>query len=106
MQEVLSFLSGISWWMWLLVLIVVVVIRDVLQRRHTISHNFPIIGHLRYLFEKIGPEIRQYFIANNREELPFNRSERSWIYASAKSENNYQGFGSDQDRTRGCGEAY
>jgi len=49
------------------------------------------------LFEKIGPEIRQYFIANNREELPFNRRERSWIYASAKQENNYQGFGSDQD---------
>ena len=47
--------------------------------------------------EKIGSEIRQYFIANNREELPFNRKERSWIYASSKSENNYQGFGSDQD---------
>ncbi len=67
------------------------------NREHTIKHNFPIVGHLRYLLEKIGPELRQYIVANNREELPFNRSERSWIYASSKRENNYQGFGSDQD---------
>lgn len=83
--------------MWILWFLLVLAIRDVVQRPHTITHNFPIIGHIRYLFEKIGPEIRQYFIANNREELPFNRRERSWIYASAKQENNYQGFGSDQD---------
>ena len=67
------------------------------QKSHTISHNFPIVGHLRYLFESIGPEIRQYFVANNREELPFNRIERGWIYASAKKENNYEGFGTDRD---------
>jgi glutamate synthase domain-containing protein 2 len=97
MLEVLSFFGNLSWWAWLLLIIVVVAIRDVLQHKHTISHNFPIVGHLRYILEKIGPEIRQYFIANNRDELPFNRRERSWIYASAKRENNYQGFGSDQD---------
>jgi glutamate synthase domain-containing protein 2 len=55
------------------------------------------VGHLRYWLEKIGPEIRQYIVANNREELPFNRQERSWIYASSKKENDLQGFGSDQD---------
>lgn len=97
MQEVLIFLGGISWWAWILIALGLVAVRDVIQRDHTISHNFPIVGHIRYIFEKIGPEIRQYFIANNREELPFNRRERSWIYASAKIENNYQGFGSDQD---------
>ena len=97
LQEVLSFLGGISWWAWILIALGLVAVRDVIQRDHTISHNFPIVGHIRYMFEKIGPEIRQYFIANNREELPFNRRERSWIYASAKTENNYQGFGSDQD---------
>ena len=94
----MEFLSQISWWMWLLIALVLVAIRDVLlQKKHTISHNYPILGHLRYLFEKIGPEIRQYFVANNREELPFNRIERGWIYASAKKENNYEGFGTDQD---------
>ncbi|PCJ64121.1 MAG: FMN-binding glutamate synthase family protein [Bacteroidetes bacterium] len=97
MQEVVSFLGGIAWWVWVLIVVGLVALRDVLQRRHTISHNFPVVGHFRYMLETIGPEIRQYFIANNREELPFNRRERSWIYASAKAENNYQGFGSDQD---------
>ncbi len=75
-----------------------VAIRDIFfQRAHTISHIFPIVGHLRYWLESIGPEMRQYFVANNREELPFNRIERSWIYASAKRENNYEGFGTDRD---------
>ncbi len=49
------------------------------------------------MLEKIGPELRQYLVANNREELPFNRIERSWIYASAKKQNNYEGFGTDRD---------
>ena len=97
MQEVVSLLGNISWWVWVLVLLLIIAIRDVLQRKHTISHNYPLVGHIRYMLESIGPEMRQYFIANNREELPFNRSERSWIYASSKKQNNYQGFGSDQD---------
>jgi glutamate synthase domain-containing protein 2 len=49
------------------------------------------------MLESIGPELRQYLVANNREELPFNRIERGWIYASAKKENNYEGFGTDRD---------
>jgi glutamate synthase domain-containing protein 2 len=94
----MEFLYQITWWMWILILLSLVAIRDIFfQKTHTISHNFPILGHLRYLFEKIGPEIRQYFVANNREELPFNRIERGWIYASAKKENNYEGFGTDRD---------
>ena len=94
----LTFLGQITWWMWILILLAIVAIRDIfIQKSHTISHNFPIIGHLRYILEKIGPELRQYLIANNREELPFNRIERSWIYASAKKENNYEGFGTDRD---------
>ncbi|RKE94881.1 FMN-binding glutamate synthase family protein [Ichthyenterobacterium magnum] len=93
----LDFLGQVSWWMWIIIILVIIAIRDVIQRKHTISHNFPIVGHIRYLFESIGPEIRQYFVANNREELPFNRIERGWIYASAKKENNYEGFGTDRD---------
>lgn len=77
--------------------IALIAVYDVLQRKHTIMHNFPVIGHIRYLFEKIGPEIRQYFIASNREELPFSRRHRSWIYASAKNENNLTGFGTDMN---------
>jgi glutamate synthase domain-containing protein 2 len=89
--------SKIQWWAWLLIIIIIIALRDIFQRKHAITHNYPLVGHMRYILETIGPEIRQYFIANNREELPFNRKERSWIYASSKSENNYEGFGSDQD---------
>lgn len=98
MEAFLDFLGSISWWMWVLLVIALVAIRDIfIQKAHTISHNFPVIGHLRYWLESIGPEMRQYFVANNREELPFNRIERGWIYASAKKENNYEGFGTDRD---------
>ncbi|SDS20504.1 Glutamate synthase domain-containing protein 2 [Formosa sp. Hel1_31_208] len=97
MDTFFNFISGISWWMWILIVLTVIAIRDIIQRKHTISHNFPIIGHIRYLLESIGPELRQYLVANNREELPFNRIERSWVYASSKNENNYEGFGTDKD---------
>lgn len=97
MNTVLEFLSSISWWLWIIIALTIVALRDIFQNRHTISHNFPIVGHLRYMLESIGPEMRQYFVANNREELPFNRIERGWIYASAKKENNYEGFGTDRD---------
>ena len=97
MDAILNALGQLSWWMWVLIALAILALRDIIQRKHTITHNFPVIGHIRYLFESIGPEIRQYFVANNREELPFNRIERSWIYASAKKENNYEGFGTDRD---------
>ena len=98
MDTIFNFISQISWWMWVLIILLIIAIRDVfIQKRHTISHNFPLVGHFRYMLEKIGPELRQYLVANNREELPFNRIERGWIYASAKKENNYEGFGTDRD---------
>ena len=78
-------------------LIVVVGIYDILQTKHTIWHNYPVIGHLRMLLESVGPEIRQYFIENNREGLPFNRSQRGYVHASSKKENNNESFGSDKD---------
>lgn len=93
-----DYIKEIPWWGWILIVIALVALRDILfQRKHTISHNFPVIGHFRYMLERIGPELRQYLVANNREELPFNRIERGWIYASAKKENNYEGFGTDTD---------
>lgn len=81
----------------ILLVIAIIAVYDILQDKHTIWHNYPVIGHLRFLFEKIGPEIRQYFVENNREGLPFNRSQRTYVYASAKKENNNEGFGSDKN---------
>ena len=71
--------------------------RDLLQREHALLRNFPVIGHARYLLEAIGPELRQYIVAGNDEERPFTRDQRRWVYASAKQENNYFGFGTDND---------
>ncbi len=98
MDSFLISLFNVPWWAWILAFLTLVAVRDIfIQKAHTISHNYPIVGHLRYWLESIGPEMRQYFVANNREELPFNRIERGWIYASAKKENNYEGFGTDRD---------
>ena len=88
---------------WTIVLIAVVAlllgvaIYDVLQSRHAILHNFPIVGHFRYWVETLGGPLRQYIVTGNDEERPFSRDQRRWIYASAKKENNYFGFGTDND---------
>jgi glutamate synthase domain-containing protein 2 len=74
-----------------------VAVHDLLQRRHALLRNFPVVGHGRYLVESIGPELRQYVVAGNDEERPFSRDQRRWVYASAKLENNYFGFGTDND---------
>ena len=79
----------------LLGFLVAVGVYDVFQKKHAILRNFPVIGHLRYLLESIGPELRQYIVTSNDEERPFSRDERSWVYASAKKQNNYFGFGTD-----------
>ena len=74
-----------------------VVVYDLLQRQHAILRNFPVVGHFRYWLEAIGPELRQYIVTDNNEERPFSRDQRRWVYASSKRENNYFGFGSDDD---------
>ncbi len=74
-----------------------VVAYDVTQRRHAILRNFPVVGHLRYLLEAFGPELRQYIVTGNDEEQPFSRNERRWIYATAKRQDPHFGFGSDVD---------
>ena len=74
-----------------------VAVHDVTQKRHAILRNFPVVGHLRFTLERFGPELRQYIVTSNDEERPFSRDQRSWVYASAKGENNYFGFGTDND---------
>ncbi len=88
-----------SWWLITLLVIIgylfILAIYDVTQRKHAILRAFPIVGHLRYWLEKIGPELRQYIVTDNNEERPFSRGQRRWIYASAKQQNPYFGFGTD-----------
>src|SRR5882672_7239784 len=93
-----------STWAWLGIgvgsFLAVVAIYDLTQRRHAILRNFPIVGHIRYWLEAIGPELRQYIVTSNDEERPFSRDQRRWVYASSKNENNYFGFGTDNDIER------
>src|SRR5215813_6084539 len=90
-----------SVWLWILVgvggFLVLVALHDITQRRRAVIRNFPIIGHLRYILETFGPELRQYIVTGNDEERPFSRDQRRWVYASSKQANNYFGFGSDND---------
>lgn len=81
----------------ILSVLLVIAIVDKLQKKHTLRSNFPLIGWGRYFIESFGPPLRQYIVASDRDELPFNRVQRRYIYASAKKQNNLQGFGTDAD---------
>ena len=70
---------------------------DRLQTEHTIRRNYPVIGRFRYIFEHMGEFFRQYFFAMDREEMPFNRADRSWAYRAAKNVDNTVAFGSTRD---------
>jgi len=73
---------------------------DVTQTKHAIRRNYPIVGRFRYYFEDIGEFFRQYFFAMDREEMPFNRAERSWAYRAAKNVDATVAFGSTRDLSR------
>ena len=81
-------------------LLVYVYVRDVTQKRHTVLRNFPVIGRLRFFFEDLGEYFRQYFFLGDREEMPFNRATRAWVYRMAKNEGGILGFGSTYDLTQ------
>lgn len=66
---------------------------DLLQTRRAVLRNYPVVGHFRYLFEGIRPEIRQYFIESDSDELPFSRRQRSIVYQRAKSDLDKRPFG-------------
>ncbi len=81
----------------LVLVVIALYIIDKSQRAQAIRHNFPVIGRFRYFFEELGEFFRQYFFAMDREELPFNRAERSWVYRAAKNIDNTTAFGSTRD---------
>ena len=82
--------------LWLCVLYII----DVTQTKHAIRRNFPVLGRFRYLFERLGEFFRQYFFAQDREEMPFNRAERSWVYRASKGVDSTVAFGSTRDLRR------
>ena len=74
--------------------VIVMYVVDVTQTKHAVRRNFPVVGRFRYLFEEMGEFFRQYFFALDREEMPFNRAQRSWIYRAAKGVDATVAFGS------------
>jgi len=87
------------WWigiLWLFLIfgpLILLGFIDMIQTKHTVRRNFPIIGNLRYFFESISPEINQYFIESNSEGVPFTRELRSIVYQRAKKKLDTLPFG-------------
>ena len=83
------------WW-WLAAIfaaLTAVGLWDLLQKRHAVRRNYPITAHFRYMFESIGPEIRQYFVETDTEERPFSRQQRAIVYQRAKNVLDKRPFG-------------
>ncbi|OYV00696.1 MAG: FMN-binding glutamate synthase family protein [Burkholderiales bacterium PBB5] len=75
----------------------VIGVRDLRQTRHAVLRNYPVIGHMRFLFEWVRPEIRQYFLESDREAVPFSRTQRSLVYQRSKNEPDKRPFGTQLD---------
>jgi glutamate synthase domain-containing protein 2 len=72
-------------------------LRDVRQSKRAILRNYPVIGHLRFFFEFVRPEVRQYFIEPDNEAAPFSRQQRSLVYQRAKGDPDKRPFGTQLD---------
>ncbi len=79
----------------LVLVLVGIGIYDLIQKKHTILRNFPIIGHMRYLFEMIAPEIHQYFVESDTDGKPIDRNHRAYVYQRAKLQNETHPFGTE-----------
>ncbi len=79
--------------LWLIIPLILLGLYDILQRQHTILRLYPVIGHFRFLFESIRPEIQQYFVESNTNGMPVNREFRALIYQRAKGQRDTRPFG-------------
>ncbi len=76
---------------------VILFVVDISQTHDAIRRNFPVLGRFRGVFEHLGEFFRQYFFALDRDELPFNRAERNWVYRASKQGTNTIAFGSTRE---------
>ncbi len=88
---------GLAFWVAGTAALTVVGLRDLTQTFSAVRRNYPIIGNLRFMLEKIRPEIRQYFLESDTEATPFSRSQRSLAYARAKNDTDKRPFGTQLD---------
>lgn len=92
--------AHIGWFVAFMLLLVAIAIHDVTQKSHTLLRTFPVLGHIRYILEFFRPEIRQYFIADDKSERPYDRETRTVIYQRSKNVDDTQAFGTDRDMTQ------
>lgn len=85
------------WWLIISLPLLLVAVRDRKQKKHAIIRNFPVLGHLRYMFEFLRPEMRQYFFESDTDGKPFNRRQRSIVYQRAKDQKQTVAFGMQAD---------
>jgi len=97
LRDILSYGIGTIAGFALLMFAAFVFARDITQKKHSILRNYPLVGHLRYFLEQLGEYLRQYLFSGDREEMPFNRATRAWVYRLAKNEGGTIGFGSTYD---------
>ena len=99
--SVLALQHDTAWWFVAVPLAFVgaVGLTDLVQRRHSVLRNYPILGHARFLLEEIRPEIRQYFVESNTEGRPFDRETRDLVYDRAKGNHGEEPFGTQRDVT-------
>jgi len=96
-KDILSYGIGTLVALGLVGVLVFLFVRDITQKKHSVLRNYPVVGRLRYFFEQLGEYFRQYFFAGDRDEMPFNRATRGWVYRLAKNEAGVIGFGSTYD---------
>jgi glutamate synthase domain-containing protein 2 len=96
-KDILSYGAGTLTAFVVIGVLVFIFIRDITQKKHSVLRNYPIVGRFRYFFEEMGEYFRQYFFAGDRDEMPFNRATRGWVYRLAKNEGGTIGFGSTYD---------
>lgn len=94
MRDVLSYGLGTLIGIALMLVVFFLFVSDITQKKHGVLRNYPVIGHLRYFFEQLGEYFRQYFFSGDRDEMPFNRATRAWVYRLAKNAGGVIGFGS------------
>ncbi len=80
-----------------IIALIVTYLLDVTQKKNTLLRNYPVIGHIRFIAERLGVYLRQYFYARDREELPFNRDQREWVNHASDNVDTTIGFGSTRD---------
>jgi len=94
LSALLVFLLGVA-----ILSVIIIFFVDITQTKSAVRRNYPVVGRFRYLFEHMGEFFRQYFFALDREEMPFNRAQRSWVYRAAKGVDNTVAFGSTLNLT-------